>query len=265
MAVTFDITPQLALMRGLDRFRIRWLNIANAGASADSQSLDSGAQNYSIAGIAISPDSIWTRLTVRSLNGFGSSQTVTHETPYIGDIPAPWDMLVETEGQYVDSYYPIGSGTASATFNQGMGNDPAGIPIWGGATLGQFPFADLIVYLRPPASVHRADQHLFSQGGAFDVAAGTNVVRVLAVPNRKRLRADFKNAGTGQYTVTITGASGGGPNVREFAFPGGASAAVAAAQQATIEIDPLVDVVWIFITMTLDAGDPIAIYSLVAE
>lgn len=262
-------------MRGLDRVIMTWTNIGNRGASGDADSLESPVQNYSIAGIAFAPNSIWTRVELQFFNALTGfvSQTLTSKAAYIGDIAAPWKLRVEDpEGQYSDAYLPTNSVTPT-TFNQGMGNGPDANPVWGGVPLGTFPSAELFLFLRPPQVVIPVDYHLYNRGtgdqpdGGFLVAGGTNVIRVLAVPDRRRLRAVFKCGGTGQFTAQITAAPGGfaAQNGAVNEFPIASGVVVTATQQAEIVVDPLVDVYWIFVKLTLDAGAPTCQYTITAE
>jgi hypothetical protein len=263
MTVIYEIDPMVALQHGLDRFNIIWRNVGNTGTGADAESVLTAPQQFSIAGIAIAPSSQITQVTVRSVSSppFGSSQIITPTSPFIGDIPAPWQASVGGfVNRFTDSYLPTGSSVLTA-FGQTMGDQPLGTPVFGGVAAGNFPVCDLIAYLRPPSSVLNADVSL-SNFGQLAVPGGTTVVRVLCVQGRRRLRAVFKASAGGSYDAQITGAPG---RLEPTEFVLGVAVTVAASGEGVILIDPLTDVYWIFIKLTLNAGAPVASWQLLAE
>ena len=265
MSIVYDIEPQVALNRGLERFNIIWQNIGNQGTGSDSQSVLSGALNFSLAGLAIAPGSVYTEISIRSITSppFGSGQLITPTSPFIGDMPGPFELVVPTlQGRFNDNYWPTGT-TTIAPFGQTMGTDPNGTNIFGARPLGLFPSASLIAYLRPPSSVFNADLTLFDEA-SITVAAGTNVVRVFCVQGRRRLRVMWKCSSGGTYDAQVTASSGAViGNMPEYVI--GAPVSLVANGEAFIDIEPLVDVFWVFFKLTRTAGTPIAYYRFEAE
>jgi len=264
MALSFLVDPAVALVRGYDRLAMTLSNWGNTdtgpGGSADAQSTNTGTQSYSLAGIAIHPNSDVDRFGFQSLVT-NEEQTVTPESPFVGDIPGPWKGAATNDSRFPASYHPVNSNVATP-FGFVMGADPTGVPIFGGSQgnliTPRYPTLRLIVFLRPPQIIPAALAPYVDVGNAMAVpaVAGT-ILRVLDVGGRRRLRAVFKRtAAAGSCDVQLTGMLVGGITPNEFALTA-AQTMAAADVEATFDFVVPPNVKWLLVKTTLNAGAPV--------
>jgi hypothetical protein len=266
MALSYTADPTTALNRGYGQFDIILTNWGNIGASADSRSVSTGSQNYSLAGLAIHPDSDVETVTIGGVAKFdpvAPIQTVSIDTPFIGDLPGPWGAAAVAKSLFNAFYLPVGS-NVGAVFGFGMGAI-LGRPIFGGAkgsvVTPQYPVLRLIAFLRPSLYAPTERGPLYDTGGDYlTVGAGTTIMRVLSVPGRRRLRAVFKRGvAVGSCDVQLTAALNGSLDataaaaIAEFALTAPQTLA-AAGNQVTFDLPIPSSVDWVFVKTTLNAG-----------
>jgi len=271
VTLEYIVDPSTALIKGYDRFAFSLTNWGNGGASGDPQSLDTGLQNFSLAGIAIHPNSDLDTFAVQSNAwGIASQQIVTPEAPFIGDIPGPWRGRSVPMQRFDDAYYPVGT-SVSTPFGFAMGNDPNGVPIFGGTSGDDvtpvYPKLQLIAYLRPPTNVPTALGPISESPSQMIVPAGTNVVRVLAISGRKRLRVLFKRSThAGSCDVQLTAAQSPWTGLTPtFEFDLTTAQTMAAPSgEAVFDLVVPPNVQWLFIKTTLNSGAPRIYWRLLA-
>jgi len=281
MAVSFDVDPSLALIRGLERINMTCTNWGDVGASADAQSVDTGNQLYSLAGLVIAPDSDVDQVDFSSVTGFGfpklgSGQEITVGAPFVGDAAGIWHGVATDDQKYGDGFTQLGDG-AGHVFGPTMGV-AGGMNIWGGnlppaGQPQQYPALRLIAYLRPPSIVPVTRLPLVDYGGDYRAWQLVDpIVAAYCVAGRRRLHVVFNcfsTVGVSSADVQLTGLLGGTNKAKEFAItaPQTLNASVGPPEvQDTVEIkiDNL-DTYWLMIRISNPVGFADVNYKLRAE
>ncbi len=265
MAISYEIDPATALVRGYDRFTMNLSNWGNTGPGKDDDSTVFGPINFSCSGIAISPSSICYEMAIDSFRA--ADQAISPKTPWLGDIPGPWRGTYNSIGGYSSAYTPAPPVPASNTFGFNMGPDPNNVAIFGGSKgsliTPRYPSMILAVYLRPPRNAVPMQRNpMYDDGGTMLLPAGVSVQRVLAVPGRKSLRAEFRQSNVGSFDVHLGGIDSNSLNLVEYPL---APSQTLAANGDVAVFDILdLNTYWLVIKFNVTAGTPRVSWSTVA-